>query len=259
LHRENGSVVMLRKIMYLFLIIFFILGSMAAYSLYISVTTARDVVSPVGDFVRQLAIPATPVILPSASVIVNQIQGEAELVTVSMKLERIITAERNNEVLWGMMGESLLFVAHGHVEAGIDLSQLREEDIVVVDPETVMINLPPARIYDDKPILDTERSYVANRSTGLLTRADPQLETEVRRVAEQELLNAAHETELVAEAQRRGELVVEALVRAFGFTNIIFTDGPPPPVDPFVQEIPKGYILTPAPTAVPFGTPTPTQ
>ncbi|MFO7536453.1 MAG: DUF4230 domain-containing protein [Chloroflexota bacterium] len=250
---------MLRKIMYLFLILFFIVGSLAAYSVYVSINTTRDVMSPVGDFVRQLAIPATPVILPNPSVIVNQIQGEAELVTVSMKLERIVTAERNNEVLWGMMGESLLFVAHGHVEAGMDLSQLREEDIVVVDPDTVMINLPPARIYEDKPILDTDRSYIASRSTGLLTRADAQLETEVRRVAEQELLNAALDSELTVEAQRRGELVVEALVRAFGFTNIIFTDGPPPPVDPFEQQIPKGYILTPAPTAVPLGTPTPTQ
>ena len=238
---------MLRKIIYVFAIIFLILASLATYTVYVSVNTARDVVSPVGDFVRQLAAPATPVILPNPSVIINQIQGEAELVTVSMRLERIITAERNNELLWGMMGESLLFVAHGHVEAGIDLSQLREEDIVVVDPDTVMIHLPPARIYDDKPILDTERSYVASRSTGLLTRADAQLETEVRRVAEQELLNAARESELVSEAQRRGELVVEALVRAFGFTNIIFTDEPPPPAEPFEQQITKGYILTPVP------------
>jgi hypothetical protein len=248
---------MLRKIMYLFLIIFFVVGTLAAYSIFASINTARQVVAPVGDFVRQLAIPATPVVLPSASVIVNQIQGEAELVTVSMKLERIITAERNNDIMWGLMGEDLLFVAHGHVEAGIDLSQLRQEDIVVVDPETVMIHLPSARIYDNKPILDNERSYIANRRTGLLTRADPQLETDVRRQAEQHLLEAARESELTAEAQRRGEMVVEALVRAFGFTNVIFTDTPPPPANPFEQELPKGYILTPVPTAVPAGTPTP--
>ncbi len=250
---------MLRKIMYLFLIIFFLMGTLAAYTIFAGVNTARQAVSPVGDFVRQLAIPATPVVLPSPSVIVNQIQGEAELVTVSMKLERIITAERNNDIMWGLLGENLLFVAHGHVEAGIDLSQLRQEDIVVVDPETVMINLPPARIYEEKPILDTERSYVANRRTGLLTRADPQLETDVRREAEQQLIQAARESELTAEAQRRGELVVDALVRAFGFTNVVFTDGPPPQVAPFQQEVPKGYILTPVPTAVPAGTPTPGQ
>ncbi len=250
---------MLRKIMYLFLIIFFLMGTLAAYTIFAGVNTARQAVSPVGDFVRQLAIPATPVVLPSPSVIVNQIQGEAELVTVSMKLERIITAERNNDIMWGLLGENLLFVAHGHVEAGIDLSQLRQEDIVVVDPETVMINLPPARIYEEKPILDTERSYVANRRTGLLTRADPQLETDVRREAEQQLIQAARESELTAEAQRRGELVVDVLVRAFGFTNVVFTDGPPPQVAPFQQEVPKGYILTPVPTAVPAGTPTPGQ
>lgn len=250
---------MLRKIMYLFLIIFFVVGSLTAYTIFAGINTARDAVSPVGDFMRQLAVPATPVVLPSASVIVNQIQGEAELVTVSMKLEKIIPAARNTDILWGLLGEDLLFVAHGHVEAGIDLSQLREEDIVVVDPETVMINLPPARIYEDKPILDTELSYVANRRTGLLTRADPLMETEVRRAAEQQLLEAAREAELTAEAQRRGELVIEALVRAFGFTNVIFTDGPPPPVDPYVQQVPKGYILTPPPTAVPLATPTPNQ
>jgi hypothetical protein len=36
---------------------------------------------------------------------------------------------------------------------------------------------------------------------------------------------------------------------SLGFTNVTFTDStPPPPAEPFVQEVPKGYILvTPTP------------
>ena len=242
----NGS--LLRKAVYLFLIIFFVLGSLAAYTVVTSVNRAQEAVAPVGDLVRQLAIPATPVILPDPSTIVNQVQDKTELVTVHMELEKIVRAERNQEVLWGALGESLIFVAYGRVEAGVDLSQLSEDDIVVVDPDTVMVHLPEAQIFADKPILDTEKSYVADRDTGLLTRSDPELETEVRRAAEAEILAAAQESDLTQRAEQNAQEFMRIFLQGVGFNEVVFTDGPPPTVVPFEQELPKGYVLTPAPT-----------
>lgn len=236
---------MLRKIMYIFLIIFFILASIAAYTLVVGANRASQVVAPIGDLVRQLTIPVTPVILPNPVTIVNEIRDLSRLETASYELEKIVTAERNQEALWGIMGENLIFVAHGKVVAGVDFAEMSTDDLQVVDPDTVMVHLPPAKIFDDLPILDTQRSYVAHRGTGLLARADPQLETEVRRVAEQEILEAARSSRILEQANYNSQQYMLTFLNGLGFENVIFTEDKPPTPPPFEQEVPKGFAVTP--------------
>jgi hypothetical protein len=86
------------------------------------------------DLVRQLVIPATAVVLPNPSTIVTQINDLARLETASYELEKIVTAESGQDILWGALGETLIFVAHGKVVAGIDFAQMSPDDIHVVDP-----------------------------------------------------------------------------------------------------------------------------
>jgi hypothetical protein len=239
---------MLRKLAYIFLIIFFIAGAFAAYTFVVTVNKAGTVAQPLGDFVQQLIIPATPVILPSSTTIVLQINDLARLETASVELEKIVTAERNNEYLWGAMGETMIFVANGKVVAGIDLAQMTPADVQVVDPTTVMVHMPEAALFDDLPALDNENSYVADRDTGLLTRADPQLETEVRRLAESVLIEEALSSGVVERADYNAQQYMLTFMQGLGFETIIFTEDVPPTPPPFVQEIPKGYTLaTPTP------------
>ncbi|MCB9006266.1 MAG: DUF4230 domain-containing protein [Ardenticatenaceae bacterium] len=96
---------------------------------------------------QQLIIPATPVIMPSASTIVRQINDLARLETASVELEKNVIAERNNDYLWGAMGETLIFVAHGLVVAGVDFENMTPADIQVVDPTTVMVHFPEAEPF----------------------------------------------------------------------------------------------------------------
>ncbi|MFQ5419782.1 MAG: DUF4230 domain-containing protein, partial [Anaerolineae bacterium] len=155
---------MLRKIMYIFLIIFFITASIAAYTLITAANKADDaIVQPIGDLVRELILPVTPVILPDAATILQEINDEARLITVSAEYEKIVRAERAQDVLWGLLGEKMIFVAYGKVVAGVDLSQMTEGDIQVLDPTTVQVHLPDAEIFDDLPVLDNEKSYVYDR------------------------------------------------------------------------------------------------
>jgi hypothetical protein len=235
---------MLRKIMYLFMILFFIIGAFAAFTV---ITTARTVnkgmAEPIGNLVNQLLIPATPVILPSSTTIVNEINDLARLETASVEMEKVVTAERNNDFLWGAMGVSLIFVAHGKVVAGIDFAKMTPEDIAVVDPVTVMVHLPEVELFDDLPALDNEKSYVADRDTGLLTRADPTLETEVRKVAEQRLKEEATASGVLETAEYNAQQYMLNFIKGLGFENVIFTDETPPVPEPYVQQIPKGYIL----------------
>ena len=111
---------MLKKLAYLFLIVFFVMGAIFPYTLVATINKAETVAQPIGDFVQQLVIPATPVVLPSSTTIVRQINDLARLETASMELEKNVIAERNNDIMWGIMGETLIFEAHGLAVAGVD-------------------------------------------------------------------------------------------------------------------------------------------
>lgn len=239
---------MLRKLAYLFLIVFFIMGAIAAYTFVVTINKAGTVAQPIGDFVQQLMIPATPEFVPSSVTIVNQINDLARLETASIELSRNVEASQNDEILWGLMGERLIFEAHGLAVAGVDLSEMTVADIQVVDPTTVMIHMPEATLFDDLPLLDTQNSRVLDRDTGLFARADPQLETFVRQKAESELREEALSTALLETANYNAQEFMLTFMQGLGFESVIFTEDTPPTVEPYVQEIPKGYILvTPTP------------
>lgn len=243
---------MLRKLMYLFLIIFFLLASFAAYTAIVAVNKADNLIAqPLGNLVKELIVPATPVILPSSSTIVNQINDLTRLETASVELEKVVTAESgNNNFLWGMMGETMIFIAHGKVIAGVDFSEMNKEDMQVVDPDTVMLRLPPAKIFDDLPALDNDKSYVADRDTGFLVSADPQLESQVRQEAESVLREEAYATGLLDLANYNAQQYMLNFLQGLGFEQVIFTDDVPPTPVPYEQEVPKGYVLvtvTPSP------------
>lgn len=242
----------LRKAVYVAVFVFFLLlscGIVATAATFIGgVNTAqRAVVEPVGDFVRQLVLPATPVVLPNPATIVREINDLSRLETASYEFEKVITAERNQDILWGALGESMVFVAHGKVYAGVDFSKMTTQDLQVYSPDTVYVHLPEAEIFEDIPVLDNERSFVADRDTGLLTRADEQLETTVRREAERAIREAAQESEILERANLNAQTYMTTFLQGVGFENVIFTDEPPEPAPPFEQEVPKGFVVTPAP------------
>ena len=233
----------MRKVAYFFIILFFAALAFAAFMVGSTIITAREVAAPVGDMVRQLVVPATPVILPDPVIVVQEVRDLARLETASYTMEKVIRAERGQDVLWGALGETLIFVAHGEVVAGVDLSKMQREDVQVVDPVTVMVHLPQAEIFH--VILDNDRSYVADRDTGILTRSDAQLETRVRQSAQDELEAAAKESDILELADENAQNYMREFLNGLGFENVIFTESTPPTAPPFEQEVPKGYSLTP--------------
>jgi hypothetical protein len=113
-----------------------------------------------------------------------------------------------------------------------------------------MINVPDVEILVTR--LDNERSYVADRDTGLLLsvfgNSDPKLETQVRQVAEQEILAAALEQDILNRADTNARLYLQEFLMSVGFENVLFTDGPPPIPEPYMQDAPKGFVIsTPVP------------
>jgi len=84
------------------------------------------------------------------------------------------------------------------------------------------VNLPPAEILI--ATLDNEKSYVYDRQTGVLNKPDPNLETQVRQVAEQEILKAALEDGILEQAQINAEAYLLKFFAALGYPNTIFVD-----------------------------------
>jgi len=184
----------------------------------------------------------TPTIRPDPTTIIRQVQSLSRLETASYTIEKVITAESGQDALAFLFGDRLLFVAHGRVIAGVDLGKIQGGDITVTDDDRVIVVLPPPEIF--VVALDNERSYVYDRDTGLFG-MNPELETEARQAAEEEILKAALEDGILRMAEENARAYLERLITAFGFREVVFitaTSAPTPSVLP-VTVVP----LTPTP------------
>jgi hypothetical protein len=103
------------------------------------------------------------------------------------------------------------------VIAGIDLAQLKAGD-VQVKGDAVQVRLPPAQILTTR--IDNGRTRVYSRMTGLLVAADPNLESEVRLAAEQQITQAALDDGILDKARANARTSVTALLYGLGFRTV---------------------------------------
>ncbi|MBC8001523.1 MAG: DUF4230 domain-containing protein [Opitutaceae bacterium] len=156
--------------------------------------------------------PAPPQIVNTATVL-KQIQTLSQLVTVRHVYEKVVILE---DVKW--YGESrVLFVAHGNVKAGVDLEQLKPEDISV-SGERISVTMPKAILFD--VYLDDHKSQVVERSTGLMRTFDKDLEQNARRQAVTEISRAARLNGIEKEAEQRARDQLMLLFHQFGFKDV---------------------------------------
>ncbi len=100
--------------------------------------------------------------IDNSSAVVNKIQRLQRLETVSYSLDKIVEGDRQNPILPDfLVGDKLLMVVHGEVIAGIDLSQLKPND-VHVQGRAVQVHLPAAQIF--VTTLDNTKTRVYSRT-----------------------------------------------------------------------------------------------
>lgn len=167
----------------------------------------------------------TPTILPDPVTIVHEVRALARLETIQYSIEKVITAEVSQGQLGFLFGDRLLFVAHGTVVAGVDLSKLALED-VKLEGKTVRIRLPEPEVF--VTALDNDRSYVYDRETGVLRHSDVNLETAARQAAEQEILKSAMEDGILDTARTNAENYLTRLLLSLGYEQAIFEGGASP-------------------------------
>ena len=167
-------------------------------------------------FVRPPATGAPPRIQSTAT-IVQQVQTLSELVTVKYVLEKVVILD---DIKW--YGENrVLLVAHGIVKAGVDLQEIKPEDVRVED-KRILLKLPRARITD--VYLDDQKTRVVDRSTGLLRAFDKDLEQNARRQAVEDLRIAARSNRIYEDAEERARLQLANLFHQLGY-EVEFSKG----------------------------------
>lgn len=138
------------------------------------VEQVREMANSVSTQVANVLHP-TPTIIPDPVTIVHEVRSLARLETIQYSVEKVITAESGQGIFGFLVGDRLLFVAHGTVIAGVDLEKLQPEDMRVEDG-VLYVKLPEAEVFIAS--LDNERSYIYDRQQGFLTRGNQLLETE---------------------------------------------------------------------------------
>src|SRR5215207_8021706 len=163
----------------------------------------------------------TPTIIADPVTYINEVRALARLETIQYSVEKVVTGETGGGTFQSLFGDKILFVGHGTVIAGIDMSKLNPEDMRF-ENGVLSVKLPPAEIFI--AALNNNKSRVYDRETGAFAKPDINLETQARQIAEQEILKAALEDGILEQAQLNAEAYLLKFFSALGYPNTIFVD-----------------------------------
>src|SRR5882724_7367643 len=156
----------------------------------------------------------------SQPTVVDRIQRLQRLETVVYTMDKLVNGAKENPIFPDFLaGDRLLMVVHGEVVAGIDFSNLKLGD-VRVDGKQVHLHLPSSQVFSTR--LDSAKTRVYSRQTGLLVPTDPNQETQVRQEAERQLQAAALADGILRTAQQNAASTITSLLQGLGFEKIKF-------------------------------------
>ena len=161
----------------------------------------------------------------SVPTVVEKIQRLSRLETVVYSLDTVVEGDKSSPVLPDVLaGDKLLLVVHGQSIAGIDLAQLKPEDVRIdglTGSESIYVTLPASQLF--VTTLDNQHTRVYARSTGLLVPADQNLESDTRAKAQTQLQQAALSDGILDAARKNARATVTALLYSLGFQHVEVT------------------------------------
>jgi hypothetical protein len=153
--------------------------------------------------------------------LVTQVRELNRLETASMRVLHVGTVTQTYKMVPDALGgDEITFLATGDVIAGIDLSRLTANDVWREPHDTVVIRLPPPQILVSR--VDNNESRVLTRKTGVLRRADIDLETRARQHAEENIRAEALRKGILQMASANAEKKMAELLRNLGFQHVRF-------------------------------------
>lgn len=191
------------------------------------------------------------------TLVVSQIRGASELTTAIFTMQAVVPTSRDRVVGSFVVGRTnLLYIAHGEVRAGVDLSEIDATSVSQAGDE-LRVQLPPPKVLDYK--IDVNQSRVYDYDRGFLG-LGPDAAVELQSVAQQETLErivtTACENELLQQANQRAETAVTKLLTTAGYANPI-VETQPPDVSTCTVAPPATTVIEPEPSLAPDPAPSP--
>lgn len=144
--------------------------------------------------------------------VITEVKRLNQLVTVKYSIQRVVGL-REPKVPLGE--ESILLMVQGEALAGVDLSKLKQNDIVYTGRQSVAITLPSARLLN--VYLDEKQTKVWDHQITWWTPwvpYDPDLEHKARMQALDDVRNAALQMGILDRAQTNAEGSIRDLLGA---------------------------------------------
>ncbi len=152
-------------------------------------------------------------------VTITAIRDLAQLTTVESVQYTIVEKGTDEGWLAWARGDSLRMFAVARIGAGVDLSQLTVRDITVDEEGVVELELPAATIQFVDP--DEESTQVLERDLGIFTSGDPGLESDVRRIADEVLVDNAIEEGILERAEGNARSVLTDFLLSLGYNDVL--------------------------------------
>jgi len=154
-------------------------------------------------------------------VTITAIRNLAQLTTVESVQYTIVEKGTDEGWLAWARGDSLRMFAVARIGAGVDLSQLTVRDVVVDEGGVVELQLPAATIQFVDP--DEDSTQVLERDMGIFTSGDPGLESDVRRIADEVLVENAIEEGILDRAEGNARSVLTDFLLSLGYNDVVVT------------------------------------
>lgn len=189
------------------------------------------------------------------SMIVQQVRAASELTTAVYTMESVVPTSQERTIGGYVIGKTtLLYIAHGEVRAGVDLSALQPSD-VQVEGNAILLRLPSPKILDSK--IDVNRSKVYDYDRGFLG-LGPDVAPELQELAQRETLTKIVDTAcsdgVLQAANDRAKLVVSQLLNMGGYSQLQIETQMPSP-EACVASNQSAAPLPPAPPNLPVPSP----
>ncbi len=159
--------------------------------------------------------------------LVTRVRELNRLETASMRVIHVSTISQSYTLVPNSLaGDKLTLLATGDVIAGLDLSQMKPADAWREPDGMLVLRLPPPQILVTR--LDNRNSRVLTRDTGLLRRADINLESRAREHAEDGIREEAMRKGILDMAAQNGEKKLADFLHTVGVQRVRFIEIAPP-------------------------------
>ena len=156
----------------------------------------------------------------SVPAVVEEIQRLGRLETVVYSVDTAVEGNRPPGLVADPLADDRpLLVVHGESIAGVDMGQLKREDVRIDDSgHGIHVTLPASQLF--ATTLDGQHTRMVVRGTGLLAPNDQNLDGDIRAKAQGQLEQTALKDGILDTARKNARATVTTLLLSEGFDRV---------------------------------------